>query len=82
MVKSSDNGGSSTGIAGDGGLGWLKKSLKRCEQQAEEQGRTLDEVAAERYGVRIELLFFIEFEKLYDEKIYTYIIKVFYAICY
>ena len=37
---------------GDGGLSWLKQALRRCEQQVEEEGRSLDEVAAERYGVR------------------------------
>lgn len=36
---------------GDCGLGWLKKAYQRCERQAEQEGRTLEEVAAERYGV-------------------------------
>ena len=36
---------------GDGGAGWLRKSFKRVKEQAEEQGRSLEEVAAERWGV-------------------------------
>lgn len=36
---------------GDGGLGWLKKSYQRAKEQAKEEGKSIDEVAAERWGV-------------------------------
>lgn len=36
---------------GDAGLSWLKKSYERCVQQAKEEGRSLEELAAERWGV-------------------------------
>ncbi|XP_071112759.1 CWF19-like protein 2 [Haliotis cracherodii] len=35
---------------GDGGLSWLRKSFERCKQQAAEEGRSLEEMAAERWG--------------------------------
>ncbi|KAL4230580.1 hypothetical protein ACF0H5_010958 [Mactra antiquata] len=35
---------------GDAGLSWLRKSYQRCVQQAEEEGRPLEELAAERWG--------------------------------
>ena len=38
-------------IAGDGGLAWIRKAMERCEEQAEEQGITKEEIAAMRYGV-------------------------------
>ena len=38
-------------VTGDAGVGWLRKAYKRCEQAATDEGRTLDDVAAERYGV-------------------------------
>ena len=38
---------------GDGGLAWLKKSYQRCVEQAREEGRSLEELAAERWGVSI-----------------------------
>lgn len=37
-------------LSGDGGLSWMRKSYQRCVQQAEEEGRSLEDVAAERYG--------------------------------
>ncbi|CAC5398373.1 CWF19-like protein 2 homolog,CWF19-like protein 2 [Mytilus coruscus] len=42
---------SSTSVGiGDGGLSWMKKAYQRCEEQAKEEGRTLDVVATEKYG--------------------------------
>jgi hypothetical protein len=38
---------------GDAGLSWLKKSYQRCVEQAKEEGRPLEELAAERWGVSI-----------------------------
>lgn len=32
---------------------WLKRALQRAREQAIEEGRSLEEVAAERWGVRI-----------------------------
>ncbi|KAL8625360.1 hypothetical protein ACOMHN_044503 [Nucella lapillus] len=44
----------SPSMAGDGGLSWLRKAQERCQQQAKEEGRSLEDVAAERYGRRRE----------------------------
>nr|XP_037277176.1 CWF19-like protein 2 isoform X1 [Rhipicephalus microplus] len=35
---------------GDGGLRWLKRAYQRIREQAADEGRPLEEVAAERYG--------------------------------
>ncbi|KAL3879004.1 hypothetical protein ACJMK2_031326 [Sinanodonta woodiana] len=35
---------------GDGGISWLKKAYQRCEEKAKEEGRSLEDVAAERWG--------------------------------
>ena len=40
-------------MSGDGGVAWLRKAVQRCEEQAAERGVSVEEVAAERYGVRI-----------------------------
>ena len=39
------------GLVGDGGVGWWRKAYSRCEEQAKETGKTLEQVATERYGV-------------------------------
>ncbi|KAL8573036.1 hypothetical protein ACOMHN_010466 [Nucella lapillus] len=39
----------SPSMSGDGGLSWLRKAHERCQQQAKEEGRSLEDVAAERY---------------------------------
>lgn len=39
-----------TAAAGDGGLSWWKKALQRCKETAIEEGKSLEEVAAGRYG--------------------------------
>ena len=36
---------------GDAGLSWVKKAFERAKEQAEEQGRSLEDVVAERFGV-------------------------------
>jgi len=38
---------------GDAGLSWVKKAYERAKEQAEEQGRSLEDVVAERFGVRL-----------------------------
>uniref|UniRef100_A0A4W6BS69 CWF19-like protein 2 n=1 Tax=Lates calcarifer TaxID=8187 RepID=A0A4W6BS69_LATCA len=38
----------------DGGLSWLRKSYQRMKEQAEREKRSLDDVVAERYGVRTD----------------------------
>ncbi|KAE8747239.1 hypothetical protein FOCC_FOCC006031 [Frankliniella occidentalis] len=35
---------------GDQGVSWLRRALKRAKEQAEESGRSLEEVATERWG--------------------------------
>ena len=47
-----------TALAGDGGVGWLRKALRRCQEQAEEEGKSVEEVAAERYGVGDSFLYY------------------------
>ena len=42
-----------TGVAGDGGVGWMRKAYQRCVETAKEEGLTLEQVAAERYGVSL-----------------------------
>jgi len=37
-------------VAGDGGKSWLRRAYKRAVEQAAEEGRSLEEVAAERWG--------------------------------
>ena len=37
--------------ASDGGLSWWRKAYQRCCELAESEGRNLEEIAAERYGV-------------------------------
>lgn len=37
-------------VVGDAGLSWLRKSYQRCVEQAKEEGRPLEELAAERWG--------------------------------
>ncbi|XP_013392570.1 CWF19-like protein 2 [Lingula anatina] len=39
-----------TPVLGAGGVAWLKKAYQRCVEQAEEEGRPLEELVAERYG--------------------------------
>ncbi len=39
--------------AGDGGLSWLRKAYDRCKQQAQDEGRSLEDVVADRYGVSV-----------------------------
>jgi hypothetical protein len=46
---------------GDAGLSWLRKSYQRCVEQAKEEGRPLEELAAERWGVC--LLFLVKLGK-------------------
>ncbi len=43
-------------VAGDGGLSWLLKAYKRCEERAKEEGVLLEDVAAQQYGVRFQEL--------------------------
>ncbi|KAM3356502.1 CWF19-like protein 2 [Capsicum galapagoense] len=40
----------STAVVGDGGASWRLKALRRAQEQADREGRKLDEVAAERWG--------------------------------
>lgn len=41
-------------VVNDGGLSWLRKSYQRMKEQAEREQRSLSDVVAERYGVRID----------------------------
>ncbi|OQV16553.1 CWF19-like protein 2 [Hypsibius exemplaris] len=40
----------SDSVVGDGGASWLKRAYRRLEEQAEDRGCTVEEVAAERFG--------------------------------
>lgn len=35
---------------GDGGLAWWTRALERCQEQAKDTGRDLEDIASERYG--------------------------------
>lgn len=41
-------------VVNDGGLSWLRKSYQRMKEQAEREQRSLNDVVAERYGVRTD----------------------------
>lgn len=54
-VEELDNRGSRTlsvKSVGDHGVDWLQRALKRTKEQAANEGRSVEEVAAERWGVR------------------------------
>ena len=40
-----------TSKVGDAGLEWHRRAYERCQQQAKEQQRPLNEIVSERYGV-------------------------------
>ena len=48
---------STEGLTGDGGVAWWKKAYQRCVEAAKEEGRSLKDVAADRYGVSICLFY-------------------------
>ena len=57
--KTSEKSGTkSSGVKaiGDGGISWLRKSYQRVVEQAKEEGRRLEDLAAERWGVRNRLV--------------------------
>jgi hypothetical protein len=37
---------------GDQGVDWLRRALKRTKEQAAKEGRSAEEIAVERWGVR------------------------------
>lgn len=39
-------------VVEDAGLSWLRKSYQRMKEQAEREKRNVEEIVAERYGVR------------------------------
>lgn len=41
-------------VVNDGGLSWLRKNYQRMKEQAEREQRSLDDVVADRYGVRTD----------------------------
>lgn len=47
-------------VAGDGGAEWWQRAYQRCVEQAKEQGKTLEEVAADRYGVSVKLILLLK----------------------
>lgn len=62
-----------SGRVGDGGLSWMKRAYQRCVEQAKEEGRTLEDIATEKYGVSLKIRV-----RFYDFKL-TFIIKVWLA---
>jgi len=42
---------SSLSSANDAGLSWWRKAYQRCSELAESEGRSMEDIAAERYGV-------------------------------
>lgn len=45
-----------TSSIGDRGLEWYERALRRAQEQAEEEGRSLADVVSERWGVSFEKL--------------------------
>lgn len=48
--ENSSKSNSKTKVTGDGGLNWWNKALERCHEQAKIEGRSVEEIASERYG--------------------------------
>ncbi|XP_046383601.1 CWF19-like protein 2 [Ischnura elegans] len=48
--KPDDRGARALGGVGDKGADWLRRALRRAKEQAEEEGRTLEDIAQERWG--------------------------------
>ena len=44
-------------VAGDGGVSWLRKAYQRCVERAKEEGKSLEEIASVQYGVTFVCLF-------------------------
>ncbi|KAK3098520.1 hypothetical protein FSP39_020282 [Pinctada imbricata] len=59
---------------GDGGYSWMKKAYDRCVEQAKEENRSLEEIAAEKYGSLRKLQKMLAdaekaYRKIQDEKL-------------
>ena len=52
--KSTVKSAAAVSVAGDGGLTWVRKAVDRCLEQARETGQSVEEIAADRYGVRVK----------------------------
>lgn len=67
---------------GDGGYSWLKKAYYRIQEQAQSEGRSMEEVAVERWGVIMALSIYVLknschklFILFFKENIYFYSLK-------
>lgn len=59
---------------GDGGYSWLKKAYYRIQEQAQSEGRSMEEVAVERWGVII--IFFIYVLRNICHKLFSLLFKM------
>ncbi len=58
-------------IVGDAGRSWIEKAYQRAKEQAKEEGRDLEDVVVERWGVRmIENLFLLFIHPVEEENHY------------
>ena len=57
---------SSSSVAGDGGVSWLRKAYQRCVERAKEEGVPLEDVAAEQYGVSGTVVIFYLYTSSYQ----------------
>lgn len=57
-----------TSSVGDGGYSWLKKAYQRIQEQSEEEGRSMEEIAVERWGSLDKLLSMLDEAKARREK--------------
>ncbi|XP_055813650.1 uncharacterized protein LOC129883097 [Solanum dulcamara] len=65
----------STAVVGDGGASWRLKALRRAQEQADREGRKLDEVAAERWGSLSELAVSVSSGKAAPTRAHLHAIK-------
>lgn len=64
-----------TAVVGDGGASWRLKALRRAQEQADREGRKLDEVAAERWGSLSQLAVSVSSGKAAPTRAHLHAIK-------
>ncbi|KAK6780991.1 hypothetical protein RDI58_023175 [Solanum bulbocastanum] len=65
----------SSAVVGDGGASWRLKALRRAQEQADREGRKLDEVAAERWGSLSQLAVSVSSGKAAPTRAHLHAIK-------
>lgn len=65
----------SSAVVGDGGASWRLKALRRAQEQADREGRKLNEVAAERWGSLSQLAVSVSSGKAAPTRAHLHAIK-------